>query len=90
MRYIADVQHLMLVMNLLRDSSRSIQYEAFHLFKVFVANPAKPPAVREILTKNADRLMRYLSDFQTDREEEDFDSEKALLQKVLGELISKR
>ena len=90
MRYIADVQHLMLVMNLLRDSSRSIQYEAFHLFKVFVANPAKPPAVLEILTKNADRLMRYLSDFQTDREEEDFDSEKALLQKVLGELISKR
>jgi calcium binding protein 39 len=75
-------------MNLLRDPSRSIQYEAFHLFKVFVANPAKPPAVAEILAKNADRLMRFLSDFQTDREDEEFDGEKALLRKVLGEMAA--
>lgn len=35
MRYVADVNNLMLMMNLLKDGSRSIQYEAFHVFKVW-------------------------------------------------------
>jgi hypothetical protein len=34
MRYVSDVRNLMLMMNLLKDSSRSIQFEAFHVFKV--------------------------------------------------------
>ena len=38
-RYIGDVENLCLMMNLLRDEARSIQFEAFHVFKVFVANP---------------------------------------------------
>lgn len=33
-RYVADEANLKLMMNLLRDSSRSIQFEAFHVFKV--------------------------------------------------------
>lgn len=33
-RYIADVGNLQGVMNALRDKSRNIQYEAFHVFKV--------------------------------------------------------
>lgn len=33
-RYVADEGNLKLMMNLLRDSSRSIQFEAFHVFKV--------------------------------------------------------
>lgn len=86
MLYISDVSHLMLIMTLLRDASRSIQFEAFHIFKVFVANPNKPPAVVEILRKNADRLLRFLSDFQTDREDEEFANEKAVLCRVLKEL----
>lgn len=89
MRYIGSAAHLKLVMNLLRDPSRSIQFEAFHLFKVFVANPAKPPPVLEILTNNADRLLRFLSDFQSDREDEEFDGEKKLLRQVLQELHSR-
>ena len=32
--------------------------------QVFVANPNKPPAVLEILRKNQDRMLRFLSDFQ--------------------------
>ena len=35
-RYVADEGNLKLMMNLLRDSSRSIQFEAFHVFKVYV------------------------------------------------------
>jgi calcium binding protein 39 len=39
-------------MNLLKDDSRNIQFEAFHVFKVFVANPHKPEAIAEILQRN--------------------------------------
>jgi len=34
MRYVSDVQNLMQMMNMLKDTSRSIQFEAFHVFKV--------------------------------------------------------
>ena len=39
-RYVADEANLKLMMNLLRDSSRSIQFEAFHVFKVCNARKA--------------------------------------------------
>lgn len=76
MVYIAGVGNLMLIMTLLRDPSRSIAFEAFHVFKVFVANPNKSPGVLEVLAKNTDKLLRFLSDFQGDREDEDFAKEK--------------
>jgi hypothetical protein len=34
MRYVSDVKNLMQMMLLLKDSSRNIQFEAFHVFKV--------------------------------------------------------
>jgi calcium binding protein 39 len=40
-KYISQQKNLKLMMILLRDKSRSIQFEAFHVFKVFVANPNK-------------------------------------------------
>jgi len=42
---VGSVENLCLMMNLLRDEARSIQFEAFHVFKVFVANPNKSPQV---------------------------------------------
>lgn len=39
-RYVADEANLKLMMNLLRDSSRSIQFEAFHVFKVSYSHNA--------------------------------------------------
>ena len=36
MQYVSDVNNLVLMMNLLKDHSRSIQFEAFHVFKVGV------------------------------------------------------
>jgi len=35
------------------DKSKNIQFEAFHVFKVFVANPRKPP---EVTPRHADLL----------------------------------
>ena len=44
-----------------------IQYEAFHVFKVFVANPDKTPEVITILTQNAEKLVTYLINFLPER-----------------------
>lgn len=35
-KYVGNVHNLILMMNLLRDQYDSIQYEAFHVFKVFL------------------------------------------------------
>ncbi|KAH7826858.1 putative Mo25-like family protein [Monocercomonoides exilis] len=51
MRYIADAQNLRRIMTLLRDSSKAIQFESFHVFKVFVMNPEKPEQIAENLIK---------------------------------------
>lgn len=66
-KYISHASNLKLMMNLLRDKSKSIQFEAFHVFKVFVANPNKPESISEILIKNKDKLLKFLSKFHNDR-----------------------
>ena len=37
LEYVDSPEHLKLTMNLLRDKSKNIQYEAFHVFKVRLA-----------------------------------------------------
>jgi|EP00918_Siedleckia_nematoides_P029467 calcium binding protein 39 len=86
LKYVGEVENLCLMMNLLRDESKSIQFEAFHIFKVFVANPNKPASVGMILSKNKAKLITYLEDFQTDREDEAFQQERGMLLKLLSEL----
>jgi calcium binding protein 39 len=56
-----------MMMNLLRDTSANIQFEAFHVFKVFVANPKKPEAICQILINNRDKLIAYLRNFQNSK-----------------------
>lgn len=75
-KYIASTENLKLIMNLLLDNRRNIQFEAFHVFKVFVANPNKPPEVYQILLRNRDRLLVYLSDFLLDRDDEQFHADR--------------
>lgn len=38
-RYIANEENLKVMMNLLKDRSKNIQFEAFHVFKVCVLSP---------------------------------------------------
>ncbi|KZT53597.1 mo25 protein [Calocera cornea HHB12733] len=78
-RYIGSEQNLRTMMNLLRDKSKNIQFEAFHVFKVFVANPRKPPQIENILRRNKDKLLNFLRDFHNDREDEQFTDEKQFL-----------
>ena len=65
----------------LRCPSMPRRYEAFHVFKIFVANPRKGGQVLELLQRNKARLLAFLADFLTGREEKDdnFRDEKAFL-----------
>jgi len=78
-RYIANEGNLKMMMNLLRDKSKNIQFEAFHVFKVFVANPKKPPQIETILRRNKDKLLVFLKNFHNDKEDEQFTDEKQFL-----------
>lgn len=69
LRYINNADNLIILMQLLRGQSKNIQFEAFHVFKVFVANPNKHPSVLEILRANRDRLISFLQKFKTDKGE---------------------
>ena len=54
---------------------------------MFVANPNKERPILEILLRNKERLVDFLSKFHTDRsEDEQFNDEKAYLIKQIKEL----
>jgi len=85
-KYIASSDNLKLMMNMLKDKSRNIQYEAFHVFKVFVANPNKPKPILEILARNKEKLANFLQSFHNDKADEQFNEEKSFLIKQIGQL----
>jgi hypothetical protein len=80
-RYVASRANLILVMHLLRDTSPHITMDAFHVFKVFGANPNKPADVIKILQDNQVKLCRYLTTLHQEKEASDtqFRDEKALI-----------
>ncbi|XP_071695855.1 putative MO25-like protein At5g47540 [Rutidosis leptorrhynchoides] len=68
-RYVSSKENLVILMNLLRDTSKNIQIDAFHVFKLFVANEKKSPEIVSILVTNRSKLIRLLGAFmQTDDE----------------------
>jgi calcium binding protein 39 len=86
-KYINDPENLKVLMVLLRHKSKNIQFEAFHIFKVFVANPEKPKAILDILVRNKAKLIEFLQNFQKDKEEdEQFADEKNILLATLAKL----
>ncbi|WFD38119.1 Hym1p [Malassezia japonica] len=89
LRYVADDGNLKRIMNLLRDRSKNIQLEAFHVFKVFVANPKKSPGVEAILQRNRARLLTFLSEFQRDRSDESFIDERQYVMQIIATLPAK-
>ncbi|EXJ67782.1 calcium binding protein 39 [Cladophialophora psammophila CBS 110553] len=79
-QYVSSADHLKLTMTLLKDDRKMVQYEAFHVFKVFVANPNKSDEVKRILVKNRGRLLRFLPTFLEGRTDDDqFLDEKSFL-----------
>ncbi|KAF2795343.1 Mo25-domain-containing protein [Melanomma pulvis-pyrius CBS 109.77] len=85
--YVDSGEHLKIIMKLLRDDRRMINYEGFHVFKVFVANPNKSIAVQRILISNREKLLRFLPSFLEDRTEDDqFIDEKSFLIRQIEQL----
>ncbi|KAF8517085.1 Mo25-like protein [Gautieria morchelliformis] len=66
------------------DKSRNVQFEAFHAFKVFVANPKKPPQIESILRRNKDKLLAFLKDFHNDKEGTIQDEKQFLIVQIQG------
>ncbi|KAI1499814.1 Mo25-like protein [Biscogniauxia marginata] len=82
--YVDRGEHLKICMNLLRSDRKMVQYEGFHVFKVFVANPHKSVAVQKILLMNRDKLLNFLSHFLEDRtDDEQFIDEREFLIKQI-------
>jgi calcium binding protein 39 len=82
--YVDRGEHLKICMNLLRDDRKMVQYEGFHVFKVFVANPNKSVPVQKILIMNRDKLLTFLSQFLEDRtDDEQFIDEREFLIKQI-------
>lgn len=88
MKYINSPDNLRTMMNLLRGHTKAIQVEAFHVFKIFVANPKKSRPVLEILIRNKDKLISFLDKFHAreGKEEDVFVEEKKMLRKALEKL----
>ncbi|XP_057795028.1 putative MO25-like protein At5g47540 isoform X2 [Salvia miltiorrhiza] len=76
-RYVSSRDNLRILMNLLRESSKSIQIEAFHVFKLFAANQNKPPDIVNILVANRSKLLRLIAGLNNEKEDEQFDSDKS-------------
>ncbi len=87
-KYVSSKSNLRTIMMLLRDSSAHITFEAFNVFKIFVANPNKPPEVVRILADNKVKLIKYLTGLHREREEvdEQFRDEKILVITTLEQL----
>ncbi|XBI66451.1 hypothetical protein VPH35_046024 [Triticum aestivum] len=78
-RYIQEVRFLNIMIGLLKDSSKNIKICAFHVFKVFVANPNKPPGIIEALRDNRKELLKLLHDLPASKGEDELDEERDLI-----------
>ena len=88
--YVSEKANLMVIMKLLRHKSASIAYEAFHVFKIFVANPAKPERVQYVFTQNSKKLIKFMKKFQKERDtdEPEFAEAKTRVIDSLKEMVA--
>lgn len=88
-RYVSSTSNLRILMNLLRETSKSIQIEAFHVFKLFAANQNKPAEIAAILCANKSKLLRVLGELKTDKEDEQFEQDKDQVMQEISALEPK-
>ncbi|OQR87303.1 hypothetical protein ACHHYP_09121 [Achlya hypogyna] len=67
MKYISKKEHLKTILRVLRLPSDALRMDAFHIFKIFVANPNKTPEVEALLMRNRDKLHAYVKSFGATR-----------------------
>mmetsp|Transcript_60731 Transcript_60731/g.54716 ORF Transcript_60731/g.54716 Transcript_60731/m.54716 type:complete len:292 (-) Transcript_60731:380-1255(-) len=87
-KYIGQKENLKIAMTLLKNDSNAISHEAFHIFKVFVANPKKERNVSIILWKNKQKLLDLLRNFHNKLADknEAFSNERSILMQCLNDI----
>ncbi|XP_050205680.1 putative MO25-like protein At5g47540 [Mercurialis annua] len=85
-RYVSSLDNMRILMNLFRDSKKTIQLETFHVFKLFVANQSKPPEIIGVLVTNRDKLLRFLGEFNIDKDDDQFQADKVQVMKEIASL----
>lgn len=85
--YVDNEHHLQIHMNLLRENSKALQVDAFHVFKIFAANPRKPQKVQQILYKNRERLIKLIGTLKPAKgDDASFTDDQAAVVKALMNL----
>jgi len=84
--FVRSSTNLKVVMNILIEKSKSVQFEAFHIFKLFLANPKKTDLVLEIFKRNKEQLLLYINNFHPKEEDEQLEQEKEYLIQKLNTL----
>ena len=60
-RYISDKSNLKIIMKLLTSKRKSVAFESYHIFAIFVCNPNKSRPVLTILRNNKEKIMQLLT-----------------------------
>jgi calcium binding protein 39 len=84
-KYLAHVENLKLIMNLLVNKAQGIKIEAYNVFKLFVYNPKKSDGIKNILLLNRDKLVSYLTEFKV-KDDIQFEEEKEKVVKKIQDL----
>jgi len=87
--YVCSEQNLMVIMRLMSSKYRSIALDAFHVFKMFVLAPERPPMVLAILRRNVQTLIDFMEDIFRDSDDEEAQREKDALVDILRALWRK-
>lgn len=87
--YVASRNNLRAVMLLLREPSLALRKEAYNVFKIFVANPNKSPEVEQLLVRNQDKLLAFVTEFGKNDSSRDFQNEKSLVMYSLKRLVDR-
>jgi len=67
-QYVSKKDNLAIIMNLMKKhKENSLSFEAYHIFKIFIANPEKEKKVHIVLWKNKKALLRLLSGFHDEK-----------------------
>lgn len=84
--YLKDEKNLIIMMQLMVSNYKNISMEAFHVFKLFVAQEDKPQPILKILKTNAEKLIQFIHNLLDGIEDADLQREKDFLLMELGML----
>jgi calcium binding protein 39 len=77
-QFVNNDDFLKIILILMGNESKVVKFEAFHIFKIFAANPSKTSRVSRLLNQNHDRVVKLLDQIESDRlDDNEFRQDKA-------------